>query len=58
MSLDFLFVPLGPLLKNEGTNKKSKDMWFSPMTHSIQRCHIHVCETSPLRKVVSNEGCP
>ena len=21
-------------------------------------CHIHVCKTSPLRKVVSNEGCP
>ena len=21
-------------------------------------CHIHVCETFPLRKVVSNERCP
>ena len=34
---------LGPLLKDEGTNKKSKDMWFSPITYSIQRYVISMC---------------
>ena len=28
----------------------------TPLTSAV--CHIHVCATSPFRKVVSNEGCP